>query len=347
MFKVSIIIPAYNCEQYIENCLDSLLRQDISSYEIIVIDDGSDDKSPQILKQYSKNYSFIKVINQENAGQSIARNNGLKEATGEYVQFVDSDDTLEPDCLNNLYETSSANNLDILDFNYCITGDEVKGQYVKETIISDIPRLGKDYFVQYINEYKKFPFPPVWAHFYRREFLVGKNICFFQHDYFEDYLFNANAYLNAERVLYLDRCIYDYSPNPYSTTKSRINPKKIQEFASMSTEISRIAEESGIKIPMDNFFSAYKNAVVQTFKERLWKSYKIYFDKNLFRETTFFLYKPENKLIYLLSKNHFWVFIVYCRVASIKRAIREILSPGRDRNLKGNAIYNNSPTKMY
>jgi len=321
MYKVSIIVPVYNSEKYIESCLNSLLRQNIDCYEIIVVNDGSDDKSLNILKQYSEKFSLIKVIDQENTGQSIARNNGLKAASGQYVQFVDSDDTIEPDCLKILYEASSANNLDILDFNYCIPGSGYNGPYVKETIISDQSCYGKDYLVQYINQFKKIPFPPVWSHFYRRQFLIENNIWFLGYNYFEDFLFNANAYFKATRVLYLDKCIYYYSPAENSTTKSSINPKKIHEFEFMSAEMSRFVEESCIKMPMDRFFSAYKNAMVQTFKDGLWEEYKIYFDRNLFRKTKFYLYKPENKLVYGLSKNHFWIFVMYCRVANIKRAI--------------------------
>ena len=96
--KLSIIVPVYNVADYLPKCLDSLLVQDLSQneYEIIVVNDGSTDNSGKIAEEYSKTYSNIILINQENQGLSGARNTGIQNAKGEYVQFVDSDDYLEP-----------------------------------------------------------------------------------------------------------------------------------------------------------------------------------------------------------------------------------------------------------
>ena len=96
MNKISIIIPVYQVEKYIKRCLDSILSQTYSNLEIILIDDGSRDMSGKICDEYTIKDSRIKVIHQDNAGVSVARNKGLDICTGDYVTFVDSDDFLEP-----------------------------------------------------------------------------------------------------------------------------------------------------------------------------------------------------------------------------------------------------------
>lgn len=96
--KVSIIVPVYNVENYLRKCLDSLINQTLKNIEIICINDGSTDNSLSILEEYASKDERIIVINQENAGVSSARNRGLEIATGEYIAFVDADDSVTPDC---------------------------------------------------------------------------------------------------------------------------------------------------------------------------------------------------------------------------------------------------------
>ena len=93
--KLSIIIPVYNTEQYIEQCIESVLNIKGTENEIIIVNDGSTDRTPEILEKYEKNYSHIKIFTQENQGASMARNRGIKECTGDYIYFLDSDDWIE------------------------------------------------------------------------------------------------------------------------------------------------------------------------------------------------------------------------------------------------------------
>ncbi|MCQ2336035.1 MAG: glycosyltransferase [Paludibacteraceae bacterium] len=120
MLKLSIIVPVYNVSKYLAKCLDSLLVQDlmIEEYEIIVVNDGSTDNSGEIAKEYADKYSNIILINQENQGLSGARNTGIKVAQGKYIQFVDSDDYLEPNVLKTLVDKMDGDSLDVLRFNY-------------------------------------------------------------------------------------------------------------------------------------------------------------------------------------------------------------------------------------
>ncbi|HAP8915983.1 TPA: glycosyltransferase family 2 protein, partial [Enterococcus faecium] len=103
MHKISVIVPAYNVENYLENCLESISNQTHSNIEIIVVDDGSPDRSGEIAEEYKKKDMRLKVIHQVNGGLSAARNSGLDSATGDFVCFIDSDDWIEPDYLELLY----------------------------------------------------------------------------------------------------------------------------------------------------------------------------------------------------------------------------------------------------
>lgn len=113
VMKVSIIVPVYNTEAYLERCLKSLVNQTLKDIEIICIDDGSKDNSVAILKKYSQLDKRIKIIEQENLGVSVARNNGLKLATGEYIGFVDSNDWIDLDFYEKLYNAAKKYDADI------------------------------------------------------------------------------------------------------------------------------------------------------------------------------------------------------------------------------------------
>ena len=109
MTKVSVIVPVYNVEDYLCECLDSLITQTLSDIEIICINDGSTDNSLEILTNYSKRDSRIKIITQENKGLSSARNRGFEFINGKYTYFIDSDDILKSDALEKLYNLAEAN----------------------------------------------------------------------------------------------------------------------------------------------------------------------------------------------------------------------------------------------
>ncbi len=116
--KLSIIVPVYGVAKYLPKCVDSLLAQDISNYEIVLVDDGSPDECPQICDEYSTKYSNIRVVHQVNAGLSAARNSGVSIAEGDYIMFVDSDDYLQSNILGTLMEQVEQEQLDVLRFDY-------------------------------------------------------------------------------------------------------------------------------------------------------------------------------------------------------------------------------------
>ena len=113
-FDVSVIIPIYNSADYIEQGIQSVLNQPDLEVELILVDDGSTDESVRIIDEYAKRFDFVKAIHQENAGVGAARNRGLREATGEYIAYLDSDDFYEPESLTGLIGKCREQNLDVL-----------------------------------------------------------------------------------------------------------------------------------------------------------------------------------------------------------------------------------------
>jgi glycosyltransferase involved in cell wall biosynthesis len=134
MIKISVIVPIYNMEKYLEKCLDSLLSQTLEEIEIICVDDGSKDASPEILKRYAEKSAKIISLRKENGGLSDARNYGLPYATGEYIGYLDSDDFVDTDMYEIMYNKAKEQGSDIVECNLHHTyqdyeDTEVMGKY--------------------------------------------------------------------------------------------------------------------------------------------------------------------------------------------------------------------------
>ena len=132
---ISIIIPVYNVEKYLRQCLDSVVNQTYRNFEVVCVNDGSTDTSIEILQEYKKEYSNFRVYTQENKGLGITRNVGVSHATGDYLYFLDSDDYIEPDLIEELTKIITENkNIDIIKFKGsafdCITGEEIEYPYI-------------------------------------------------------------------------------------------------------------------------------------------------------------------------------------------------------------------------
>lgn len=125
--KISVIVPVYNTEEYLRKCLDSIIMQTFKDYEIIIVDDGSQDNSAQIINEYVKKYSCIKAFKKENGGLSSARNYGIEKASGDYLLFVDSDDYIDKDMLKKMYDKAILENSDIVvsEFSYVYSNGKV------------------------------------------------------------------------------------------------------------------------------------------------------------------------------------------------------------------------------
>lgn len=212
--ELSIIIPVYNTENYLAECLDSVLNQKLKSYEVIIINDGSTDRSIDIINKYEKNYpEIIRIIDQKNAGLSAARNVGLEIARGEYVYFMDSDDYLVPDSLCNVLYLAKFQKLDVIFFSFKnICEEGLKTQYGHMEIgqkrhMPDTEILsGTELFCQFVkqNEY----YVNVWLQIIRKNFLEEYSIKFINGIIFEDRIFTYLLLLYSHKVRCLNKVYY-------------------------------------------------------------------------------------------------------------------------------------------
>lgn len=216
--KLSIIIPAYNAEAYLPQCLDSILAQEHQGCEVIVVDDGSTDGTAALLERYPD----VKVVHQENHGMSTARNRGLDEARGEYILFVDSDDLLTDDALETLVAELSGE--DIIAFNakklHDATGEQTYHPTIREPETTD----GWTYFCRHRLEATDIHFVCIWQRAYRRQFLIDNNLRFADGILrAEDDLFTTQAMLAAKTLRTITPCLYIYRirANSITTTIDR------------------------------------------------------------------------------------------------------------------------------
>lgn len=218
MIRLSIIIPVYNVEKYIERCLMYCLNQDIpyDEYEIIVVNDGSKDKSISIVERIQDSYHNIKIINQENKGQASARNTGINNSVGEYIWFIDSDDFIKENCLASILKIAQNNNLDVLSFNLQL-------HFEDGTIKPYKIKFEKENFVYKGHEFiTKVDMPQApWASLFKRSYLNVHNLRFISGIKHEDTEFTPRAYYLAHKILYIDRPLYFYFQRDGSTMRSK------------------------------------------------------------------------------------------------------------------------------
>ncbi len=204
--KVSIIIPVYNTEKYLEKCLNSVTNQTYQDLEIIIINDGSTDSSETIIKKYADKSQQIKYLKQKNAGQSRARNNGLKAATGDLIVFLDSDDFLDTNMISKLIKPFEEDkNIELTFCNYYMYYSEdkiIKNQYFQNSI-SD---LKKAYLIE--------PPGPAFK-MYKKSLL--KNFTFPEGIIYEDLACVPYLIAKAKKIAYIDEYLYYYRQHTTST----------------------------------------------------------------------------------------------------------------------------------
>ncbi|PFJ08222.1 glycosyl transferase family 2 [Bacillus cereus] len=219
--KVSVIIPVYNAEKYITQCIESLLSQTLQECEFIFVNDGSKDTSRQILERYQKLDNRIKLVNQKNQGVSTARNEGLQIAIGEYIGFVDADDYIEPDMYEILYNSAKQSNCDavISNFKWEIRGHKIITKY---SFPVDIV-LKTDFIEQDLLPYflKEDNLNTVCNKVYRNNLIREKNVEFPEKVVLgEDGMFNIQFFSNATSLKYIDYTGYHYREVVGSATKN-------------------------------------------------------------------------------------------------------------------------------
>jgi glycosyltransferase involved in cell wall biosynthesis len=242
--NLSIIIPLYDKEKYLDRCLKNLLAQEGGSkeIEIIIVDDGSTDSSGSIAKRYVEDHNNVQLLIQENAGPSAARNYGLKAAKGDYIYFLDADDYLVTDVLNYLIETCVNNQLEILEFN-TIVMSESQSSDRGDSLHENHPGLvapvmdGASYIEElyFRNE--------VWRYLIKRSFLLNSGIKFLtEMRAYEDLIFTASIFLRAHRIGKVNVNAHRHVKVEGSIVRSK-DPVKNREFIdAMVLAVERLDE---------------------------------------------------------------------------------------------------------
>ena len=227
MVKISVIIPVYNVEKYLEKCLDSIINQTFEDIEIICIDDGSSDSSLEILNQYSNNDKRIIVVSQENLGPSQSRNNGIELAQGDYLTFVDADDWIELDCLEKVYNNAILNGSEVVLFN--AIEHRTNNQFHKRIYLPIDKNVNYDDFVFDYNYNKQLVMNNmfvVWSKLYKTSFLKKHNIQFPNYiRMFEDIPFHIKTMLFAKYVSYLPEILYNYNKLNENSVQTKNNSR--------------------------------------------------------------------------------------------------------------------------
>lgn len=217
--RISLIVPSYNVESFLKRCIASCLDQDLSmdDYEIIIVNDGSTDNTLQIAQSLCKNNN-VKILNKDNGGLGSARNAGLNVAQGDYVWFIDSDDWISANCLNEVIMKSRVESCDVL----CLMSSVY---YSEDNIVPYVKFKSKDSRTG-VKALKSFIDPGVPFYVFKRSFLINNQLHFVEGIYHEDSEFTPRALYTAKKVSYLSKVLYFIYPNPNSITRS-VNYKRL------------------------------------------------------------------------------------------------------------------------
>lgn len=254
MAKVSIIVPIYNAEKYLEQCIESLVNQTYRDIEIILVDDGSKDNSGLICDKWTEQDARIAVIHKENAGASMARKAGITAASGQYICFLDSDDYAEPEFCQILLEQMLLHNADLAECAYSIFSETRKLEHLPwektmkldksdfcNTIVRQTIVTGTEAVV-------------MWNKMYLRQSILDY-VANYGEDVLEDYLFNMQYYCGVERYVYIPKCLVNYRQVGNSLSR-RCNLKTFDILKKVDTEKTHCLQQMGLSSADDTILAA-------------------------------------------------------------------------------------------
>ncbi len=249
MKKISIIIPVYNAEQYIDNCLKSLIGQTYKNIEIILVDDGSKDSSYDICLEYSKKYNFIKIFHKTNGGPSSARNLGISKASGDYICFVDSDDTVSEYYVEKLLE----NKADIVLGGFI----ELINENKKNVKMCNSIQMFKDeeIYIKFLEASESDIFNSPWCKLYKRN-IIEKNKLRYDESLRmgEDLEFNINYLKYCKSMIIIPDCLYYYNKNVVGSLTKKFEITRWDTEKKIYYEYKKIYE-------LNNLYINYKSNI--------------------------------------------------------------------------------------
>lgn len=252
MVKVSIIIPCYNAIPYIDKCLKSIIKDKLGEKEIILINDGSTDKTLNLLEKWSKKYEFIKIINQKNGGQGKARNKGLKQAKGEYIFFLDVDDYVAPNIFYKMYNFAKKNDSDYV---YC---DYFEHYNKNDIIIKNIHSEEEKANAILAN------FAP-WGKLISKKLIKNINFSFCEGKIFEDVAVIPHIASNSSNPKHLEEPLYYYNMTNVSTTRKKQYDKRYEDMIYVSDYLYDLFKK-------DNTIEKYQEELKYIYLDSILKS---------------------------------------------------------------------------
>lgn len=239
MLKFSFILPCYNVGRYVGGCLDSIYAQDMpeTEFEVLCVNDCSTDNTREVVLSYAAKHANLTLIDHtENLTAGGARNTGIQASKGEYIWFVDPDDAIKPNCLQELYAKARATGVDILFFNYDDADENLKVLREDKTYPDSDVCNGQEFVLKYFKN-KFATFGIIWREIYRAGFLLETGLRYPIMRKAQDVVFLWKVMLRAEKVCSVSKAYYTYRSNPYSVTKHQTAAK-----VAFSDRILRAAE---------------------------------------------------------------------------------------------------------
>lgn len=219
---ISIIVPVYKVEKYLEKCVNSILNQTYKNLEIILVNDGSPDNSPKLCEELAKKDNRIVVYHKENGGLSDARNYGVNKAKGRYIGFVDSDDYINENMYEHLYKTIKENNVDIAECNVMrVYGNKNRPHYIGEDYTEVLST--KEYIKEYLTMNRVYG--SVWCKLLKTELV--KKLTFAKGKYYEDIFYNYDLFQVIDKIAITNKCYYYYYIRENSITTEKYSPKQL------------------------------------------------------------------------------------------------------------------------
>lgn len=327
MSKVSVIIPVYNVEKYLKKCLDSIIKQTLEDIEIIVVNDGSPDNSQSIIDEYAKKDKRIIPIIQENGRQGKARNTGLKIAKGEYISFVDSDDYLELNMLEKMYNEAKNNDSDIVICGHYVCYEDSNKKEI--AIIND--NLVQDTINNKHNKLLNIIAP--WCKLCKKDLIIDNEITFMEKIYYEDLAFSLKILALANKISFVNEPLYNYIVREGSTMTSSNLVRNLDIITAFDDAIKYFKKHNLYKkyyqelefLAIDNI---YISTIVRIVRSKATNQEKMDIIKKLlnFMNDNFSSYKKNihikelsknRKLIYkLINLKQYWLIRLIFKVKS-------------------------------
>ncbi len=328
--KVSILVPIYNVEKYLRQCLESLVNQTLHDIEIICLNDGSTDSSPKIIQEFQKSDSRIRVINKKNSGYGDSMNQGLKKATGEYIGIVESDDFIDLDAFEKLYQLATTNNAEVVRANYYYnkSGKDKKNYYINPVDAGRIIDPSRHTWIFYEA-------PAIWSALYKRSFLNQNHIDFLPTPgaSYQDTGFNFKVWSSAKRAYFTTEAFLHYRIDNEASSVN--NPGKVMNVCYEYAEIEKYLRKNHLFDQFSGIMEASKfgsyywnlfrlnNKLLPDFINVVRKEYQTANQDGLLSQTYFENYKWQ--LLQYILRHKTWRVALHIRWLKFKLAFREQL----------------------